>query len=195
MVEVCKEKMGTIKSAAMQGDTPLQTELKKWLQRWPWEVMGTFSLKNDNTSVETFDKNLRRWANRLQDRLHIQVAYRGLITNGDSRRHAHILMLGRGQLSRLYIRRLGADLLPHGLSRKLCSYEKTMRTHGKQVAYYNLPRHLSCLWPSRHLLQPVHDLAGAAAYVGAANASSRFELISYNQKLLSKTIKEVTHAE
>lgn len=167
--------MNTSKNLAEQHNTPLQTELKQYLQSFSFEVAGTCTLKTEYTTNESIDKALRRWCMRFQKVIGLQVGYMGIIPMGFERKHVHLLMVGQN--------RFGMSL-----QTRLEPYLATMRKGDKDIPFYDLPPFWASLWSALSLLQPIYNLDGICRYIGVDNAvAGQYEMVSpYNHKLLSK---------
>jgi hypothetical protein len=66
----------------------------EWLDSWPWEWFGTFSLQ-DHDCLPTAQRMLRNWTRQLCTEEHIQVAYAYIYCEKQKHGHLHALLIGR----------------------------------------------------------------------------------------------------
>ncbi len=123
----------TIETSTKLVDTPLQNALKDYFQQWPWEVLGTFSLRSEFQSNEAISEKTRLFARRFGKATGLRLAYTGLIAEGGCRKHFHLLLMGKNR---------------HGetLRSRLRPYLTTLKKGGKEIECYKLPARLADLW-------------------------------------------------
>lgn len=113
-------------------------EVKKYLDKWPWEWFATLTFKWI-VNPEGVEKELKRWRIKLCKGENIQVAYLGVL-NFKDRPHLHLLMLGRNRDGKTL---LSADI--NRAERSWCSGAKIKPINEKTGAIgYIVDQNMPC---------------------------------------------------